>query len=223
MKSKAVAVIFYRGTGLNNNGNTTTERTLGVGLKHNKDGMVWSSGTAKDTEITQIMYNTWFNGNAPAGDNLDQIHDWLTSDIDTDDESKYQAFYYGRNYASEKIGSETVSRISSTSELSTNWYLPTYKEFAALHELYFTTPDTFKTILQSIGSDTFDDCLYWTASEGGNSAQLAVVIDFAPQGGSEIGSTSGSIKSDPCYYTKSFSATIAYPSRNMCVCAIREF
>ncbi|MBQ9626127.1 MAG: hypothetical protein IJR40_03020 [Treponema sp.] len=39
-KASAIALIFYKGTGLNSGDDTTTSRTLGVGLKHS-DKIRW--------------------------------------------------------------------------------------------------------------------------------------------------------------------------------------
>ena len=46
IKDAAIALIFYSGTELNSddpegNADTTTSRTLGVGLKHNRSGLAW--------------------------------------------------------------------------------------------------------------------------------------------------------------------------------------
>lgn len=47
-KAKAIAVIFYVGTGLNSGDDTTTQRTLGVGLKHGSN-IAWCRKTS-DTD-----------------------------------------------------------------------------------------------------------------------------------------------------------------------------
>ena len=95
LKNYAIALIFYKGRELNDGSDTTTERTIGVGLKHSSDKLAWctNSALAYGENITAIISNIDKNGS----DNLTQIatyiHDTLGEEDDTGDAEKYPAFH----------------------------------------------------------------------------------------------------------------------------------
>ena len=64
-KNAAIAIIFYKGKGLNNGSDTSTIRTLGVGLKHSKTGLAWctESADAYGKNITTIKCSATKKGN----------------------------------------------------------------------------------------------------------------------------------------------------------------
>ncbi len=160
LKPKAIAVIFYKGTGLNSGNDTTTVRTLGLGLKQSLKAWCTNSANAYNENITTIQCKktSGSSGNllfedAEANDrngsnNLEQIAAFLmrnelnprndtgvginSSTTAEAAASLYPAFYFAKNYKNEKIGSETTSRIISGSEFETGWYLPTIAELFQL-------------------------------------------------------------------------------------------
>lgn len=66
-KAKAIALIFYKGTGLNSEAPgtpvTSDSRTLGVGLKHNKTGLKWCRGEWVQASSTVINNANGYNYN----------------------------------------------------------------------------------------------------------------------------------------------------------------
>ena len=165
-KAAAIALIFYKDTGLNNGDDTTTSRTLGVGLKHSS-GLAWckNEANAHSRDITTIQ-----ESDKNGSDNLEQIAAFLTSNSsinDTGIASNYPAFYFAKNYKDLKIGSEAVSRISAGSEYSSGWYLPSIAE---LDQIYVNGKGTNKVFdIDSASNlcdgDQFGSSYYWSSSQ----------------------------------------------------------
>ena len=131
LKNYAIALIFYKGRELNDGSDTTTERTIGVGLKHSSDKLAWctTSALAYGENIAAIISNIDKNGS----DNLTQIatyiHDTHGEDVDdTGDAEKYPAFHFAINYKS-VTGSNLLG-----SAYEDDWYLPSSAEFRKLYE-----------------------------------------------------------------------------------------
>lgn len=140
-KSKAIAVIFYVGRGLNSGGDTTTVRVLGVGLNHSLN-IAWCRKTsdadfanAFDKDITSIQCpntgsagNWTITGDKNGSDNLEQIGTFLTENGSSDDTgtaANYPAFYFAKNY------SATATNLGT--DYNSGWYLPSIAE---LYEIY---------------------------------------------------------------------------------------
>lgn len=133
-KSKAIAVIFYvGGTGLNSGDDTTTSRTLGVGLKHSQQAWCTSgssSANAYSKDITTIQCPSTgstgsytFTGDKNGSGNLAQIGAFLAANESTNDTgtaAKYPAFYFAKNY------STTATNLGTT--YGSGWYLPSIAE-----------------------------------------------------------------------------------------------
>ena len=178
-KTSAIALIFYKGTGLNSGDDTTTSRTLGVGLKHNQTGLAWclSSANACYKDITTIQClagSRSFTGDKNGSDNLEQIEAFEGVD-DTATAEKYPAFYFGKNYKEQKIGSETASRIAADSEFVTGWYLPSIAE---LFQIYACREDTsngfdIDAASEALDGDKFGTSLYWSSSQNDSSVTSA--------------------------------------------------
>ena len=180
-KTSAIALIFYKGTGLNNNNgngtpNTTTTRTLGVGLKHGENKK-WctSSAKAKNVDITTIQCTLsmitgvqTLSGNENGSDNLDQIAAFLAeADGVTDDTTgegaadRYPAFYFCKNYKN-----QDGSHVSGTS-YETGWYLPSMME---LYQIYVNGKGANKVFdidaaSSVLGGNQFGTSYYWSSSE----------------------------------------------------------
>lgn len=168
-KDAAIAVIFYVGTGLNSdvNGvaNTTTIRTLGVGLKHNRSGLAWCpySALANDTNITTIQCPAsgsagalTFSKDKDGSDNLEQIAKFLNDadgvNDDTATKANYPAFYFAKEYSTEATNLGTYS---------TDWYLPTIAELFAIWKVKASV-DAASALC---GGSQFGDSWYWSSSQ----------------------------------------------------------
>ena len=185
-KDAAIAVIFYVGTGLNSdvNGvaNTTTSRTLGVGLKHDQSGRAWCRYTsdtdkaeAYSTNITTIQCPEsgsagalTFSGDKDGSDNLEQIKAFLTSNGKTDDtatKANYPAFYFAKDY------SDTATNLGT---YRTGWYLPTLAELFAIWKVKATVDSASELC----GGSQFGTSIYRSSSQYTIYAQYAYNLRF---------------------------------------------
>ena len=135
--NNAIAIIFYKGTGLNQDGNTTTERLLGVGLKQQPNSSWCVSGASAiseymDSTIVQVSEEAGsytFTGCVNAYNNLSLLnidmtnHGIWTPDLSAD---KYPAFYFANGYRN--VSGSNVSG----SECEYSWYLPSIAELTRL-------------------------------------------------------------------------------------------
>ena len=188
-KAAAIALIFYKGTGLNSdvNGvaNTTTSRTLGVGLKHSSRGLAWCRSTtnAYDNNITTIQCSAsgsagalTFTGDRNGSDNLVQIGMFLTSNSSNDDTStaaNYPAFYYAKNYSS------TASNLGEI--YKDGWYLPSTAELFQIYACRADTSNGFDidAASEALGGDKFGEGWYWSSSQCEDSPDnRAYMLDF---------------------------------------------
>ncbi|WP_196800458.1 SUMF1/EgtB/PvdO family nonheme iron enzyme [Treponema bryantii] len=171
--SNAAALIYYKGTGLNNSGNTTKVRTLGVGLKR-VSGQAWclESANANSVNITRIQCPPNAGGSAGnytfasgatknGSNNLKLIGIELDSDDDTTDLDKYPAFKCAKNYKD-----VTDTNISGTA-CEDGWYLPSLAE---LFEIFAKGKGTGKvfdidTAIQALGGDQIGSSACWSSSQ----------------------------------------------------------
>ena len=209
-KAKAIAVIFYVGTELNS-GDDTTSRTLGVGLAHNTSGLAWCTSSAKaySKNITTIQCPAsgsagalTFTGDKNGSDNLSQIGTFLASNNSTDDddtatEANYPAFYFAKNYASQKIGSESESRIAAGSDYASDWYLPTIAELFQI----WKNRATVDAASQLCGGSQFSTNVYWSSSQYASDDTYAYLLSFY----------------------NGYCASYNKPDVNKYVCAVRAF
>ncbi len=175
-KQAAIAIIFYKGTGLNSGDDTTTSRTLGVGLKQDKQNLVWckSSAQAHNRLIEAIVcyYDTdtgvpTFTGDKNGSDNLEQIEgvDGIDDTTGAGAKEKYPAFYFGKNYK------ETESRIISGSEFEKGWFLPTIAELFQINACIKDSENGFDLNAASklCGGDEFvEGIYYWSSNQWHN-------------------------------------------------------
>lgn len=180
--ASAFSVIFYAGKGLNNGSDTTTVRTLGVGLKV-VTGLAWcdtnaqaytqeidtiecqKSGDANNLTFVHDNYNHR-NGST----NLEDIGTYLSNhaadDGTTNDtigdgaKSRYPAFYFAKNYK------ETATNIEGT-EFEDGWYLPSVAESYELFILKNDSDNGFNidTVSNSLGGNRFISTYYWTSTQ----------------------------------------------------------
>ena len=180
------------GTGLNSGDDTTTSRTLGVGLKHNTtSGGVWclDYAAAWDRNITTIQCPEsgdagalTFTGDRNGSDNLKQISDFLISLGETDDTGtaeNYSAFYFGKNYK------DTATNIAGT-DYESGWYLPSIAE---LFQIYANGKGENKVFdidaaSEALGGDKFGTLFYWSSSQYlfGSSTPSFARVNYAAYG-----------------------------------------
>ena len=190
-KAKAIAVIFYVGTELNSGDDTTTSRTLGVGLAHNKSGLAWctNSANAYSKNITTIQCPAsgsagalTFTGDKNGSDNLSQIGTFLASNSSTDDTAtadNYPAFYFAKNYASQE-----GSHVSDT-DYASDWYLPTIAELFQI----WKSKETVDAASKLCGGSEFGSDVYWSSSQYAFGGLYAVTLYFFYGSGSSARST----------------------------------
>ena len=179
-KVSAVAVIFYVGTELNDGDDTTTSRTLGVGLKQ-QTGLAWctSDANANSVNISTIQcmpsggsegaYTFETTADKNGSDNLSQIGTYLSSNSSSDDtgtEANYPAFYFAKNYAS------SSGNISKNSTFAENWYLPSFAELVVL----YNSKSTVNGVLSLCEGTSFDSTGYWTSSQHTTAANASVLM-----------------------------------------------
>ena len=205
-KTSAIALIFYKGTGLNSDdaADNTTSRTLGVGLKHNKSGLAWctNSANARNKYITTIQCPAsgnagalTFTGDKNGSDNLEQIEAFDGVD-DTSTVTNYPAFYFAKNYSTHatNLGENYAS----------GWYLPSIAE---LFQIYANGKGANKAFdldaaSYALGGNKTGDDYYWSSSQ----------YDSYPNGAYQLGFSDG--------YKNDNVKTGDYGSY---VCAIRAF
>lgn len=211
-KDNAVAVIFYKGTGLNNGNDKTTCRTLGVGFNINNDGLEWCSCNAnayelsidtikcrpKDSNYWCLLFSDATANDKNGSDNLEQIAEFLTAnekDDDTDDSSNYPAFYFAKNYD------------APGSAFDRGWYLPSLAEFNELIYAIFTDTDidinyVLRLVINEEAPINYCDNNYWTSTQSSDDVIEAYSI-YKERG--------------TIYYANE------EKSYTCCTCAIREF
>lgn len=170
LKSKAIAVIFRA--------DTASKKALGVGLKHNKNGLAWCTTVAKayDKDIETIQCrargdagNLTFTDDTDGSDNLEQIASFLTTaglENDTTDASKYPAFYFAKNYKT------TATNLGSAYE--NGWYLPTVAELFDIWKVKATV-DAASSLC---GGSQFGNSYYWSSSQIAFSDSFAYPLKF---------------------------------------------
>ena len=191
-KSAAIALIFYKGKGLNSGDDTTTRRTLGVGLKHNKSGIAWCRyngdsdyANAYNTKITTIQCSEGgspgaltFTGDKNVSDNLEQMAAFLSAATgvtdDTSTVANYPDFYFGKNYKN-----VTGSNVKG-SAYENGWYLPSIAE---LFQIYTCRENKTKgfdvdTASEALGGDKFGTAGYWSSSQYSSGVDFAFVLAF---------------------------------------------
>lgn len=221
-KTAAIALIFYKGTGLNSDAadgtaDTTTSRTLGVGLKHYKIGLAWclSSADACNKDITTIrclsyanvIPNSWyFTGDKNGSDNLEQIEAFEGVD-DTGTSANYPAFYFAKNYS--------ITATNLGTDYASGWYLPSIAELFQIYACRADSTNGFDIDAASaaLGGSQFGESLYWSSTQNKIMSNIAYMCQFIYNINTNVsGWGSGIILN--CK---------SYGDYGNCVCAIRAF
>ncbi len=199
VKPYSIALIFYRGNGLNS-GTDTAVRTLGLGLViDNTSFLQWCEPQAKaqnqyiDTiqcKPNENSYPFTFDSSCDkdGSDNFTQIALKLkalsdaTNDLnDTGEEgsatsinegmAKYPAFGKAKTYYKERLEGESESRIGNNIQFFTGWYLPSFAELAEIYKYYITTGSDFNinTASAALGGGQFENAAYLSSSQHNDS------------------------------------------------------
>lgn len=173
LKAKAIAVIFRA--------DTASKKALGVGLKHDRNGLAWctTSANAYNKNITTIQCpatgsygNLTFTDDTDGSDNLEQIASFLTEKGLTDDttgtdaDKRYPAFYFAKNYKN------TATNLTSAYE--NGWYLPTVAELFDIWKVKATV-DVASSLC---GGSQFGTSFYWSSSQYASTDTIASKLNF---------------------------------------------
>ena len=178
-KNSSIAVIFYKGTGLNNGDDITTVRTLGVGVVYDSSkGYMWCKREAKAyyLELPSILWATDYFRNTSrysgvdynGSDNFEEIAKLCD---DTNVAGNYPVFEYAKNYKS-ALG----TRLSGSSLFDTGWFVPTVGE---LWELMLVCREVVRPLIINCGGNfpSVDNMTkLWTSNSRG--AQTARFLKF---------------------------------------------
>ena len=196
-KSAVIAIIFYKGTGLNSDvygedsegnvvwtpGSTTKSRTLGVGLKHGKN-LAWCTNSANAYNINiktiQCPHSgtdraLTFTGDKDGSDNLEQIENYLinnsiSNDIET--AANYPAFYFAKNYSStaENLGTAYAA----------GWYLPTIAELFQIYANGVGDSNVFDidAAISLCGGEELRTDYCWSSSQFASTDNNKLAYDF---------------------------------------------
>ena len=165
----AVAVIFYKGTGLNNSGESGS-RMLGAGLVHTTQSKKWCTTDAKANgkNITTINCepgedNSFTGGVKNGKNNLQLIGTYLTDNGYEDDTetalSEYPPFEFAKNYKENQY-----SHVSGT-PYSDNWYLPSVAELYEMSKIITTINDVAYNLCDHRGSTFSASDYFWSSTQ----------------------------------------------------------
>lgn len=173
LKAKAIAVIFRA--------DTASKKALGVGLKHDRNGLAWCTTSAKaynknieaiKCPATGSYGNLTFTDDTDGSDNLEQIASFLTEKGLTDDttgtdaDTRYPAFYFAKNYK--------TTETNLTSAYENGWYLPTVAELFDIWKVKATV-DAASSLC---GGSQFGTSFYWSSSQYASSDNIASKLNF---------------------------------------------
>ncbi|MBR3813191.1 MAG: chitobiase/beta-hexosaminidase C-terminal domain-containing protein [Spirochaetaceae bacterium] len=176
VKADAVAMIFYKGAECSND--SSTIRTLGVGLKCSPSYMKWCLNTANgySTNITTIQCTPsgsagtyTFTGDKYGSDNLSQIATFLAGNGSSDDTvtaENYPAFYWAKNYGTAN---------GCTGVYANEWYLPTIAE---LYQIYNIKTNIDAAVALCGLTDAFSNTVFWSSSQYASCNNYAVESIF---------------------------------------------
>lgn len=205
-KAAAIAIIFYKGTGLNTNGDAC--RTLGVGLKQGEGAWCTTDALAYNLKITTIQCKAYentetgdftFSGDKNGSDNCLKLRYFLIDNCNNMwdiSSSRYPAIHFADFYmdTAKNLGTKYLS----------GWYLPSVAELYQIYENGIRLSRVFdlNAAIELCGGDKFGIRIryYWSFSQDGSSNNQAMIC---------------SVESGVC--------DSAEKEINLAACAIREF
>ena len=164
VKNNAVAVIFYAGTGEEEE--TLGKRVIGLGL-HSSGDLIWADENANGCTNQALVQTSGLVYDKTNTENQDKDgrNNWsLFCDVVTDEDqasTKYPSFYWVNNYA---------TTYSLTGDFATGWYMPSGGELRYLivinsfvNEVYSPLND----LIATLGGDSIvGSQKYWSSSIG---------------------------------------------------------
>ncbi len=180
-KSNAVAVVFYAGKGLNDDGDTTTTRILGMPFSKYSSQAKWCIDGAeayeKEMESVECVYSSEsfiysFTGDKDGRDSLIDMkseleEDGITSDINT--ESNYPAFYAAQNFG-------TSIAAAAGTKYENGWYLPTAAELYETYSLWRNgTLDAVCQLVKGTNSDIAANDCFVTANQSSTGSSTYMI------------------------------------------------
>ena len=190
-KAAAIAVIYYKGTGLNSD-DSNRIRTLGVGLKQIHTKWCKDNASAYSRTITPIICthtgtspNVSFSGDKNGSDNLKQIGDFLVSlngpvnDTIVQNspvaEEKYPGFYFAKNYKN------TANNLAGT-RFESGWYVPSIAELFEMNTCMTDSENGFdldEALALCGGNDNrIRGKTFWSSSDHQYTETLAYYLEF---------------------------------------------
>lgn len=174
-----VAFIFYKGTGLNNDDDTTTTRTLGA-LSTSRPGYFWSKGNAADVNIETVQCpavgtpgNYTFSGTRNGKDNLNKISIYLeeNNDVDLSVLGNHSAAFYKlyQNFY------DAITCRDNCETYDTGWYLPSIAE---LYQIW-KRKDSFAEILHMLDGISLEDYSVGSSSQNVDDATECDLLVFS--------------------------------------------
>lgn len=168
-KADAVAIIFYKGNGLNSGSDTST-RTLGVGLKQSSTSLIWcvDSADALNKKISTILCTVedegdgeyTITGDKNGSDNFEQLAEF-SGVGDTNSSANYPAFYWAKNYK------DTATNLSGT-EFEDEWYMPSIAE---IYELFKCQKDTVNGFDVEAALTLCEGTVFYSSVDGYNNSK----------------------------------------------------
>ncbi len=174
-KAGAIAIIFYKGSGLNNPGASKT-RTLGMGICQSTGPINWCTDEANaknlkifTTEVNVRYYSTDPSSKNDGSNNFARIGEFLVNpdkrydpqEDDTGNPDLYPVFYFAKNYKTYE-GSHVAG-----SSFENGWYIPSIAELLELWKS-FTTVKAANTLCGGTEFRIRDDgdniLWYWSSS-----------------------------------------------------------
>ncbi|MBO4532746.1 MAG: hypothetical protein J5726_03515 [Treponema sp.] len=174
-KGAAIAIIFYKGTALNNPGVSKT-RTLGMGICQSPGPIDWCTAEANaknlkilTTEVNVRYYSTDSSSKNDGSNNFARIGEFLVNpdkrydpqEDDTGNPDLYPVFYFAKNYKTYE-GSHVAE-----SSFENGWYIPSIAELKELWKS-FTTVKAANTLCGGTEFRIRDDgdniLWYWSSS-----------------------------------------------------------
>lgn len=156
-ESGTVAAVIVRAA-------TNDKPALGVGIVHNRIGLVWctSSAAGYSTNIT-VLQGDKTSGYTDGSDGWKILKE-ACSDAESNPEN-YPAWNYCRNYGANN-GLE--------GDLATGWYLPTVAELYTIYQ----NKTAVDTSLTKAGGSQFGISWYWSCCQGPSSSSDARELGF---------------------------------------------
>lgn len=183
-QNAAIAIIFYKGTELNNDGDNSTVRTLGVGLinentnsySYCKNSVTGYIRSFDSTIYDEIMGTGYKNGL----DNYEKVCTALSLTTLPDSNNEYFVLTYGYAYKTKASGLGLSS--NTISEYQTGWYAPSALELYYLCMECKNTSESLNTKIAACRTNATVFNMtkqYFSSSQSKDESSKVLAVDFA--------------------------------------------